>query len=1139
MRIFIFLVLCATLCYGDTRRITASLTSNGETFNNVIYDVTGMGSASAAAYCTWLSPKVTGTGLIFQSYSSYTTGPKPLNVSIRSAVVTDSTIRISGFFPPYSNVTISQTRATMQGTTTLFDFTQMVPQNHVVFTLLDTTATWPSSGAGGAVLSLVDGVRTLIQDFSAFYLIRTTATNAMSVLHLKGTGCGGSYCFDIYNGLVAVDYASCTNCKTAFFYSELTASYFANSNNGVFRFSNCTQGGNTAPFFKTSSQWVLGFSANGNVVFSTITTGGDLFSAPTSATSYCNSPAQFVLLNINAKAMGTEGFSNFITSSCDIYMGNITLNGVEYTTAAQYNTLKISYTKIVNPFGMVLINNGGPDGTGVNGYCKVYCVRSGSTGVMTEVLPPADIVADAAKKGIKLDKWTRSVCQCSSTTVTPYCSVVYDPILYTSGFTYTKETCKTDPTSCADCKWGQWDQCDRCNDNYKFDATGANCVTMVCGVANCQTCVTNSETACSVCKDSYKLSGTTCVKKTCAQDPCTACTVTSGNTDVCKTCKAGYEVSGSVCIAKKCLVANCKTCVFDTKDQCSVCNDNYKLNGTSCALKTCAQAPCKGCTSSSGDDDVCGTCNSPYVFEESTSQCTGCIAGYKKVGTTCVPKECFVDNCKTCVFDTEDQCKTCKDNYKLEGTTCTIKTCAQPPCSGCTNAAGDDDVCGTCSDPYKFEETTSQCTDCVAGYKRDGALCVPKECFVDNCKTCVFDTEDQCSVCNDNYKLNGTSCELKTCAQPPCSGCTNAAGDDDVCGTCSDPYKFEETTSQCTDCVAGYKRDGALCVPKECFVDNCKTCVFDTEDQCSVCNDNYKLNGTSCELKTCAQPPCSGCTNAAGDDDVCGTCSDPYKFEESTSQCTGCIAGYKRDGTTCVPKECFAENCTTCIFDTEDQCEKCSETLKPDDNGLCVPKVCTVTNCSKCVYDTEDQCESCNPTWKVDNETLQCTPKVCNATNCVRCAYDSEDQCESCGGSLVSKNGVCGAKEGNGKLPIGAIIGIVIGVVVLLALLVLLLLFLCCRKRKAAYEYVDHVDQDKKKIDTAEETEVTMMDREGEAQAVNPLTEHEPEPSQTADMPPEEGKRRRTRRARSVRSNAAEIADIDLDYMYNNNEIVE
>ncbi|CAD2215334.1 hypothetical protein, conserved [Angomonas deanei] len=932
-----------------------------------------MGSASQPAYCTWLSPKVTGTGLIFQSYATYTTRPKELNVSIRSATVTDSTIKISGFFPPFSNVTISQTRATMQGTTTLFDFTKMVPQNYVVFTILDTTATWPSDGTGGAVLSLVDGIRTLIKDFSAFYVIRTNATNAMSVLHLKGTDCSSLACFDIYNGLVAVDYASCTNCKTAFFFSELLDSSFANSRNGVFRFSNCTQDGNTAPFFKTSSPSLgLRFGHNGSVVFSTITTGGDLFSMPTNAYNYCSHPVQFVLLNINAKTMGTEEFSNFITTdNCDIYMGNITLNGIEYTTEAQYDTLKVNYSKIVNPFGMVLIDRGGPDSTGVNGYSNVYCVRSAYTGVTTEVLPPDEVVAEAAKKGITLDRWTRSICQCNSTSHAPYCSVVYDPILYTSGYTYTKETCTTDPVSCEDCKWGQWDQCDRCNQNYKFDAAGTNCIPMVCAVDHC------------------------------------------------------------------------KTCVFDTEDQCEICNDDYKLDeNKQCTLKTCAQEPCTGCTSSFGEDDTCVSCNEPYVLETSTSQCTGCIAGYKRDGATCVEKGCSVENCQSCVFDTEDQCKVCNNNYKLEGTTCTMKTCAQAPCTECASPSGDDDTC----------------TACGPGYEVSGTACAEKECLAENCQTCVFDSKDQCDTCDDNYKLDGTTCTKKTCAQEPCTGCTSPSGEGDVCTSCNEPFVLEASTSQCTGCIAGYKMDGSTCVEKECLVDHCKTCVFDTEDQCDVCDTNLKSDGNG------------GCT----------------------------------------PMVCSVTNCAKCVDDTEDKCETCDTNLKSDGSGGCIPMVCTVANCNKCVDDTEDQCAECE-------------------------------------GDLVAKDGVCGAKEGSGGLPLGAIIGIVIGVVVLLIILILLLLFFCCRKSKSTVEQVDHItrnemensDSDsKRKVEVTEETEVTVMDRaqqEGILEEENPLSA----PTQN-DTSQTTAPRRKARRARSVRNNGAEIADIDLDYMYDNkNEIVE
>ncbi|EPY21691.1 hypothetical protein AGDE_13825 [Angomonas deanei] len=172
---------------------------------------------------------------------------------------------------------------------------------------------------------------------------------------------------------------------------------------------------------------------------------------------------------------------------------------------------------------------------------------------------------------------------------------------------------------------------------------------------------------------------------------------------------------------------------------------------------------------------------------------------------------------------------------------------------------------------------------------------------------------------------------------------------------------------------------------------------------------------------------------------------------------------------------------------------------------------------------------------------------VCSAANCNKCVDDTEDQCAECGGNLVAKDGVCGAKEGSGGLPLGAIIGIVVGVVVLLILLVLLLLFFCCRKRKTAYEYVDHITgkgmetgkgESKERVTVAEETEVAVMERsqrEGTAQIENPLNA----PTQD-DMSQTSAPRRKARRARSVRNNGAEIADIDLDYMYDNkNEIVE
>ncbi|EPY21618.1 hypothetical protein AGDE_13905 [Angomonas deanei] len=204
----------------------------------------------------------------------------------------------------------------------------------------------------------------------------------------------------------------------------------------------------------------------------------------------------------------------------------------------------------------------------------------------------------------------------------------------------------------------------------------------------------------------------------------------------------------------------------------------------------------------------------------------------------------------------------------------------------------------------------------------------------------------------------------------------------------------------------------------------------------------------------------------------------------------------------------------------------------------CVPKECGVANCTACVFDTEDQCELCEPNWKVDGETLQCIPKVCNAVNCDQCVFDSEDQCETCGGGHAFKDGACGTKEGSGKLPTGAIIGVVVGAVLLLLLLILLLLFFCCRKNNGTQEHVDYITQDKEeKTDVSEETEVTMIEddndedgEEGDGRAVNPLSRSGH--TQDADVSQEEAQRRMSRRARSIRYYTFEVADIDPDFMH-------
>ncbi|EPY18560.1 hypothetical protein AGDE_15736 [Angomonas deanei] len=176
-----------------------------------------------------------------------------------------------------------------------------------------------------------------------------------------------------------------------------------------------------------------------------------------------------------------------------------------------------------------------------------------------------------------------------------------------------------------------------------------------------------------------------------------------------------------------------------------------------------------------------------------------------------------------------------------------------------------------------------------------------------------------------------------------------------------------------------------------------------------------------------------------------------------------------------------------------------------------------------------------------------CTPMQCSVEGCSKCVDDTEDECAECGGNFVSKNGGCEATKGGGGLPLGAIIGIAIGAVTLLILLLLLLLFFCCRKRKTTYEQVDHLTGNKTetqrrkstgKVDVSEETEVTVMDafHPGDTRrSVNPLNS----PPQN-DIPQTVVARRRSRRTRSIRNTGSDIADVDLEFMFDDeNEIVE
>lgn len=143
---------------------------------------------------------------------------------------------------------ISGTRAAMLGTTPLYHFQNLVPQNYVIFYLQDTTVTWDvSSGDGGAVLYLGGTDRQLLRLYSGFYMVNTMATNVAHMMH-QGVPLCDMYCIDIYQGLLSIDNATCNNCRGSFILAPTSSNpydfFLSSSSNGTMRFSNLTMTGN-------------------------------------------------------------------------------------------------------------------------------------------------------------------------------------------------------------------------------------------------------------------------------------------------------------------------------------------------------------------------------------------------------------------------------------------------------------------------------------------------------------------------------------------------------------------------------------------------------------------------------------------------------------------------------------------------------------------------------------------------------------------------------------------------------------------------------------------------------------------------------------------------------------------------------
>ena len=220
------------------------------------------------------------------------------------------------------------------------------------------------------------------------------------------------------------------------------------------------------------------------------------------------------------------------------------------------------------------------------------------------------------------------------------------------------------------------------------------------------------------------------------------------------------------------------------------------------------------------NENICETCPTGYVSEESSPQCLGCPRGRFQTGTTC-------ENCPIGKFSYEIATNHCKDcpigfHQNFEGNS-PVTLCSQCP-QGWTQPLEGQETCEIC-------ETT-------------------------NCEHC------------DGYGINGSHCEL--CPRGQYSNQTKS------CQHC--PRGFEGSTGNffqvsdtgakiCVECEQGYAHINDICIecPLGTYSDNytCVTCpvgyfgdmmpvqICTDCDHCKICPAGY-VAGNSVKCDACA-----------------------------------------------------------------------------------------------------------------------------------------------------------------------------------------------------------------------------------------------------------------------------------------------
>ena len=597
------------------------------------------------------------------------------------------------------------------------------------------------------------------------------------------------------------------------------------------------------------------------------------------------------------------------------------------------------------------------------------------------------------------------------------------------------------PRSCV-CKTGYTGaSCDQCATDYVWNGSTA-CVACpagrvaqagpAAGAARTCSCPTDRKgTSCEYCADNYVWTFTGIgFGKACY--PCqnggtkqNSLADTSGATDSCD-CPAGFLSQGT-----------CDSCAKDhiwTGSACVACKNG---GTTSVALPANATTLGWTCTCPTGyTGTYCENCAQDYTWNNTSKTCVACkFGGTIQSGTASGSTR----NCNCPTGYTYSACQNCAANYVWDGYACVA--CVHGT-STTQSASGTTARTCTCDIGYKGALCVnacdtgyggSNCTQCLANYRWNGATCVA--CLfngtklagtasgaVQSCTCQTGYTGASCENCDTNYTWNGSAC-----VACPAGNYTIASGPTSGPRSCACKTGYSGAT--CQNCALDYAWNGSACVtcPLNSFTAGntpiaagaavLQACVcrtgyigstagalgyFYLGTACDLCDTNYTWNGSTCV--SCLNNSSAAKGTASGLARSC-TCNTGY----TGASCDQCATNYTWDGSTCQP----------CLFNS---------------TAASGPASGSVRNCNCQPGYTGPRCEYCatNYAWNGTNACVACGTNRAiassgawgSARTCPCKTGYTGTSCENCALNYTWNGLACVACSSTSSAPVGTASGL-------------------------------------------------------------------------------------------------------------------